>query len=183
MSDWPSQKNLNGHCETLRNLQLIGNLDEWPFPRSIGFRASKVSDMSIDQAGFLASFSVFSTVLLAACRRSDRHVHQSKRRFPWKSPLTYRCNVYRILTTVCAVPYEGHVTLIEAISVYCPMTVDGDFYIKDSLISRNSTHVFCSILLVSYVSPSATFRYTSVIFLLRRHPPSTERFAPKLSKR
>ena len=56
--------------------------------------------------------------------------------------MTYRYNVSRNLTTVYAVPYEGHVTLTEEIAVYCPMTLDHEFHIKDRLISRNSTKVF-----------------------------------------
>ena len=48
----PSQKNLYGHWEKLRNLQLIGHLDPGPFQRSVGFSASKVTNMPNDETPF-----------------------------------------------------------------------------------------------------------------------------------
>ena len=78
--------------------------------------------------------------------------------------------MFRNLTTVWEVTFEGHVTLREAIAVYCPMILDPDFYLQDTFISRNS-HANRLIDPVGFVRPSATFRGSSAIFLLRRHSP------------
>ena len=111
-----SHTNIKGHCETLGKLQLIVNhLEAGLFKRSVG--------------------CVFVVVV------TDKSINQGVY-FPLKSPMTYPCNVYRILSTICAVRFEGHVTLREAIAVYCRMTVDHNFYIKDRFISRKSRQVF-----------------------------------------